>query len=83
MGASELQTSLDFFYKWRLQNKLTINIKKTKLMVFGMMARVKKSKNVRVTLKGEALQVVPMLSFPTTLRVVLGKIEILLKLLPR
>ena len=49
-------TSLDEFRHWCKVNKLTVNTKKSKLMVFGTRAKIKKAKNVRLFLNGDKLQ---------------------------
>ena len=54
-----LQTSLDNFAMWCLQNKLTVNVKKTKLMIFTASKRKLNSLNVNLTLNNEKLMVVP------------------------
>ena len=55
----ELQANLNRFSKWCKKNKLTVNTKKTKLMSFGTRTRVKKAKNVTVTVNGDRIQMVP------------------------
>ena len=44
-AAIKLQRSLDLFVTWCKVNKLTINIMKTKLMVYGSRQKVKKAKD--------------------------------------
>ena len=46
-AAIKLQRSLDLFVTWCKVNKLTINIMKTKLMVYGSRQKVKKSEGCR------------------------------------
>ena len=58
-----LQTSLDEFGHWCKVNKLTVNTKKSKLMVFGTRAKIKKAKNVRLFLNGDKLQKVPTFKY--------------------
>ena len=58
-----LQTSLDELRHWCKVNKLTVNTKKSKLMVFGTRAKVKKAKDVRVFLNGDKLQKVPTFKY--------------------
>ena len=60
LASRKLQSNLDGFYKWCLENKLTVNIKKTKVMVFGTRYRVKKAhKSVKITINNRKLQMVP------------------------
>ena len=56
---AKLQPDLDKFSKWCGSNKLTLNVKKTKLMSFGTRERVKKTKGVKVYINGKQLQHVP------------------------
>ena len=58
-----LQNNMDNFDKWCEVNKLTVNTKKSKLMVFGSRSRVKKSKNAKIYLNGEILQRVPTFKY--------------------
>ena len=58
-SAKLLQSNLDKFGYWCRLNKITINTKKSKLMVFGSRSKVKKAKNIKVKLAGELLQKVP------------------------
>ena len=58
-AASKLQASLDLFVNWCSVNQLTINIKKTKSMVFGSRHRVKKAGHVDMKINNEPLQQVP------------------------
>ena len=60
---SLLQTSLDEFGHWCRVNRLTVNTKKSKLMVFGTRAKVKKAKNIQVFLNGIRLQKVPTFKY--------------------
>ena len=59
----KLQTSLNKFCSWAKINELTINVKKTKLMVFGSRSKVKRAKNVQVYMQGAALQHVPTVKY--------------------
>ena len=54
----ELQVGLNRFSTWCIENKLTINTKKTKLMVFGTREGVKRSKKVLLFINGEKLRMV-------------------------
>ena len=63
MATKDLQRDLDRFCDWCGENKLTVNSKKTKLMVFGSRSRVKKAKNVRIIVNGVALQLVPSFKY--------------------
>ena len=62
-GADEivrrLQPSLNKYSKWCHTNKLSLNASKTKLMVFGTRQRIKRCKDVLVSLEGARLQLVP------------------------
>ena len=58
-AANLLQPSLDEFSQWCNVNKLTINTKKSKLMIFGSRSKVKKAKHVNAKLNGVLLQKVP------------------------
>ena len=58
-AATLLQDSLDKFGNWCRINKLTIITKKSKFMVFGTRSKVKKAKNIKLKLSGDALQKVP------------------------
>ena len=51
----EIQPDLTKFYKWCKANILTLNKKKTKLMVFGTRSKIKKSQNVCIKIDGEKL----------------------------
>ena len=51
-----LQEGLNAFCKWSTVNKLSINTKKTKLMVFGSRSKVKKANNLSVRLNGDKLK---------------------------
>ena len=62
-AANLLQPSLDEFSHWCHVNKLTINAKKSKSMVFGSRSKVKKAKNVTVRMDGERLQKVPSFKY--------------------
>ena len=54
-----LQKGVDKFIEWSEINQLTINIKKTKVMIFGSRYNIKKNDNVEISIKGEILQTVP------------------------
>ena len=58
-----LQKGLNDFCEWSTVNKLTINTKKTKLMVFGSRSKVKKAKNVKILLNGDRIQKVPTFKY--------------------
>ena len=55
----KLQASLNHFVNWCSTNQLTINIQKTKVMVFGSRHRVKKAKNVDIRINNDRLKLVP------------------------
>ena len=54
-----LQPDLDSFSKWCNSNKLSLNVAKTKLMIFGTRQKVKKAKNTQVYMNNQLLQTVP------------------------
>ena len=51
------------FQFWCTANKLSINAKKTKLMVFGSRSKIIKAKNVQIYLQGCLLQKVPTFKY--------------------
>ena len=55
----KIQPCLDQFIKWCTSNKLSLNVNKTKLMVFGTRHVVKKAKAAKVVARGKQLQIVP------------------------
>ena len=59
----KLQASLNEFCEWCTVNKLTINTKKSKLMVFGSRAKVKKVKQIQIFMNGDVLQKVPTFKY--------------------
>ena len=63
LAAARLQHNLSKFHKWCVENKLTINAKKTKLMVFGTRSRVKSAKNVKIKINNEEIQTVPSFKY--------------------
>ena len=62
-ASSALQDSLDKFCHRSTSNRLTINTSKTKAMVFGSHSKVKKAKNVKVTMNGVTLKKVPTFKY--------------------
>ena len=62
-AAASLQASLNEFCLWSEANKLSVNVKKSKLMVFGSRSRVKKAKNLKIYMKGNLLQKVPTFKY--------------------
>ena len=56
---SELQKKLDIFVNWSENNALTINIQKTKFMVFGTRSMVKKAKDIKLLIRNINIQQVP------------------------
>ena len=62
-ATNKLQYSLNIFTEWCSVNALTINAKKTKLMAFGSRSRVKKAKEVVVTLGNQKLSQVPSFKY--------------------
>ena len=62
-AANKLQPSLDQFMHWSAVNQLTLNVNKTKLMVFGSRNKVKKAKHAVVRANGQALQLVPSFKY--------------------
>ena len=61
--SGELQHNLDKFSSWCSKNKLTINTKKTKLMVFGTRERVKRAKKTLLYINNDRLQIVPSFKY--------------------
>ena len=59
----ELQTGLNEFVEWSIKNELTINSQKTKFMVFGTRAKIKKSKNAKLTIHNTQIQQVPSFKY--------------------
>ena len=56
---ADLQTKLDGFVKWSKMNALSINVNKTKFMVFGTRAKIKRFKDVDLCINGAQVQRVP------------------------
>ena len=54
-----LQMNIDKFSSWCITNKLTINTKKTKVMILGSRYNIKRNSNIDLTTYGEKLQIVP------------------------
>ena len=63
LASARLQNNLSKFYRCCVENKLTINAKKTKLMIFGTRSRVKSARNVRITINSEPIQNVPSFKY--------------------
>ena len=59
VAAHKLQPALNQFSMWCKANKLTLNVAKTKLAVFGTRFKVKKARDVVVRIGDTPLQVVP------------------------
>ena len=59
VAACKLQPSLNQFYEWCQANKLSLNVTKTKLMVFGTRHKVKKAKDITIKVGDAPLQIVP------------------------
>ena len=55
----KLQIILNKFIIWCAKNALTVNTKKTKIMAFGSKNKIKKSKNICITVNNEKLVNVP------------------------
>ena len=55
-AAESLQSDLDSFSRWCNSNKLSLNVSKTKLMIFGTRQRVKKAKNTQLFMNNQSLQ---------------------------
>ena len=94
-ASMKLQTSIDLFVNWCSVNQLTINIKKTKTMVFGSRQRVKKAGHINIKINNESLKQVPSYKYlgltldstlnynqhiQSVLRLVLHKLHLLSKL---
>ena len=56
---SKVQPELDKFSKWCTENKLSLNVSKTKLMTFGTRHKVKMAENAMVNMNNSRLQIVP------------------------
>ena len=56
---NKLQAKLDLFCEWSRMNALTINILKTKYMIFGTRAKLKKAKDIVLSVGGQTLHQVP------------------------
>ena len=54
-----LQMNIDRFSNWCIVNKLTINTKQTKVMIFGSRYNIKSISAIDPTINGEKLQIVP------------------------
>ena len=50
---------IDKFSKWCIQNVLTINTTKSKLMAFGTRSKVNKIENIKISVNNQDLQAVP------------------------
>ena len=59
VALTDLQCNLDGFANWSNTNALSINVKKTKFMVFGSRSRVKKAKNISLSINNMQIQRVP------------------------
>ena len=55
----KLQRSINLFTEWCTANALTVNIKKTKIMAFGSRNKVKKAKDVVISMGNQKLKQVP------------------------
>ena len=62
-ACNKLQHSLDLFVRWCSINKLTINAKKTKLMIFGSRHKVKKARGAKVKIGNDQLSLVPSFKY--------------------
>ena len=56
---NKMQGLLDIFSQWCKENKLSINADKTKFMCFGTRQRIKKIKNIKMSLMNTKIQQVP------------------------
>ena len=63
IAGTNLQIALNKFCEWCKVNKLSINIKKTKLMVFESRSKVKKSKNVKIMVNNKKIQKAPTFKY--------------------
>ena len=59
VACADLQCNLDGFANWSNMNALSINVKNTKIMVFGSHSRVKKAKNISLRINNVQIQCVP------------------------
>ena len=55
----KLQRSINLFTEWCTANALTVNIKKTKIMAFGSRNKVKKAKDVVISMGNQKLKQIP------------------------
>ena len=91
----KLQLSLNKLSLWCRRNKLTVNINKTKLMVFGSRSKVKRANNVKLFMSSNPIQKVPSFKYlgltldptltysnhiATTTRLILHKMSLLSKM---
>ena len=60
---NELQSTLDQLINWCDKNELTVNLQKTKFMIFGSRSRVKRAKNSKLFIKGTSIQQVPSFKY--------------------
>ena len=59
VAQTELQNRLNNFTEWSKMNALSINIQKTKFMIFGTRTKVKKAKSLQLSIDGVQIQQVP------------------------
>ena len=62
-GAKALQVGLDKLSDWCKTNKLSLNAKRTKQMIFGMRQQIKKVRGINLHIEGKAIQEVPSFKY--------------------
>ncbi|XP_072046972.1 uncharacterized protein [Amphiura filiformis] len=55
---TDLKSNLDMIARWFKSNKLTLNIKKTKIMLFGSSQKLSKFKDISLTYGNESIEIV-------------------------
>ena len=60
---NDLQNVLDKFQNWCKLNALTINKKKTKFMIFGTRSKIKRARNLELSIDNQPLQQVPSFKY--------------------
>ena len=62
-AAKILQDDINNFIGWCGENKLTLNVKKTKIMIFASRSRVKKANKVKILINNKPVQIVPTFKY--------------------
>ena len=63
VARTDLQYNLNKFVDWSVMNELTINVRKTKSMVFGTRSIVKKAKSLSLSIGDTQIQQVPSFKY--------------------